>query len=123
MTHKREIAATSAPVNEEEWGPGSRWRAWHCSRAGTVCNLRQGRAQHVRTGAGGRSAPRWIMSILPASVFSVNGKMRSPAESQAGEGRRGWRKEEKVQIAIVDGGRLAGEGGRIAGQCRGSGLT
>lgn len=37
------------------------------------------------------------------SVFSVNRKMRSSAENQA-EGHWGWRKEQKVQTAILGGG-------------------
>lgn len=48
-----------------------------------------------------------------ASIFSVNRKMRSSAENQAGsEGH--WRKE-KVQIAILKRGRVTEDCSRIAG--------
>lgn len=56
------------------------------------------------------------MSVLMASIFSVNRKMRSLAENQAGSGGH-WRKEKKVQIAIVERGRVTEGCGRIVGQC------
>lgn len=55
VIHKREITAASPPVNEEEWGPGSRWRDWHDACTGTICNLQQERAQHIHIDAGGWS--------------------------------------------------------------------
>lgn len=50
-----------------------------------------------------------------ASIFSVNGKMRSSAETQAGSGGH-WRKEKKVQRATLERGGVTEGCSGIVGQ-------
>lgn len=59
------------------------------------------------------------MSVLMASIFSVNRKMRSSAENRARSGGH-WRKKEKVQTAILERSRVTRDCSRIVGQGSGS---
>lgn len=51
-----------------------------------------------------------------ASVFSVNGKMRSAGENQTDSGGS-WRREKKEPIATLERGRVTEGCRRIVGQC------